>query len=117
MAHAKINYVEPGKPLGYRLGEPQGFRWLGPVDVDLDDLASGRQQEPGAIEQAAAFLRLILEDGPVPSADVLARAEDEGISKRTLHRAKAKIGVRSIKEDKMWLWCLSEDEAPKDAKR
>ena len=47
--------------------------------------------------QAIVFLRDSLKDGGLPSADVFAKAEEIGISKITLNRAKSKAGVISMR--------------------
>ncbi len=56
-------------------------------------------------------LRDLLADGsPVPAADVTRHARDNGISPRTLHRAKARLGVKSERSgygsSGRWSWHL-----------
>ncbi|MBR1438919.1 MAG: hypothetical protein IJ587_10330 [Synergistaceae bacterium] len=47
--------------------------------------------------EAMTFLREILKDGALPSANVFDKAEEIGIAKITLNRAKSKAGVVSIR--------------------
>lgn len=47
--------------------------------------------------EAMMFLRNFLKDGAVSSVNVFAKAEEKGISKVTLNRAKSKTGVISVR--------------------
>ena len=47
--------------------------------------------------EAMTFLREVLKDGAIPSANVFDKAEEIGIAKITLNRAKSKAGVVSIR--------------------
>ena len=54
----------------------------------------------------------LLEDGPVEAKKVVKEATEAGISKRTLDRAKGKLGVRSRQAEgarhRGWVWALEE---------
>lgn len=63
--------------------------WLGPV------APSGPGRPPKAVKAAEALLEALLAAGPQTANVVRARAEAEGISGRTLARAKAAMGIRS----------------------
>ena len=52
-------------------------------------------QDQGPLEEAGAFLRAILANGPLSATEVLKAATAEGIAGTTLKRAKAKLGVVS----------------------
>lgn len=87
--------------------------------ADLDDqiadayhrgLVDGRadaleQPAPGvATDVAADWLRSKLASGPLAASDVLADAEAAGIARRTLRRAKKRLGVRSVQTADGWRW-------------
>jgi hypothetical protein len=63
-----------------------------------------------AKREAREFLLERLEAGPARADDVIDEAKQEGISKRTLDRAKKELGVKSRKEhgrtDGPWVWEL-----------
>jgi hypothetical protein len=40
--------------------------------------------------------------GPVAAVEIMPKAEEQGISKKTLKRAKSALGVISIKRDGQW---------------
>jgi putative DNA primase/helicase len=73
-----------------------------------------------AKKEAREFLLDRLEAGPVNAEDVTAEAEQNGITKRTLFRAKKDLGVKSRKErGKMgggWTWELPAKKASTHAK-
>lgn len=71
--------------------------------------ANRGSQGEGAVEMLAELLA----NGPVESAEVYRLADDRGVSKRTLERAKAQLGIRAKKaglgEGSRWFWELPED--------
>jgi hypothetical protein len=55
------------------------------------------------------FLKQELAEGPVPSRELLKKAKAEGISEKTLYRAKSSLGVVSKKEGReRWVWTFPE---------
>lgn len=115
LVHAKCN-VGPLQPsLCYemesvRMGEaPIGrLRLLGECDVTADEaLARDEGSTRGERDEAREFLLAELADGPRPSTEVLAEAGKNGISKRTLERAKQALGIKAAKEPvRDGAWCL-----------
>jgi hypothetical protein len=87
-----------------------------PSDVDVESVVKRvvpeRPEEPGAKEEAEAFLRAILADGAQWSADIRRAAEQNGIARRTLFRAKRELRIRAGKvgqpgtPDVAWYWYL-----------
>jgi hypothetical protein len=66
-----------------------------------------------------SFIREFLADGPQLSTDILRAAENNGISRRTLFRLKARLGVRATRVGGVgaagrWTWALC--VPPNDAK-
>jgi hypothetical protein len=62
------------------------------LDVTADEiLAAGTRSRGDALDGAVMFLRVFLKAGPRPSDEVNAEAEVQGISEKTLKRAKKKI--------------------------
>jgi hypothetical protein len=70
--------------------------WLGEADVDANEaLAPPQKKRASSRADAKAFLRAFLAGGPQDASAVYAAAAAEGISERTLDRAKAELGVES----------------------
>lgn len=112
----KNNLGPPAAGLGFRiLGEPAAICWdRDPVDMTADE-ALRAESEPATKskrprEQAADWLRERLADGAVPYRDLIAEAQDAGLSKRTVERAADELGVEKTKSDFHggWRWSLPE---------
>ena len=106
LVHNKSNFFEVGNPIAFTL--KNGFNWIGEYDITLDELLAGSitPQRGRHREKAKGFLEAILEDGEVSSNEIYEQAEAEGISRRTLERAKSELGVRSVQLSDGWAWRL-----------
>jgi hypothetical protein len=90
------------------------IRWDGVVDITASDLVSrsgGRGRTPKKLSTARDWLRNQLADEPKKASTLIEQAEAEGISKRTLERAKEELPVESDKVgfDGPWQWELEDD--------
>jgi putative DNA primase/helicase len=74
------------------------------MDVETPEAAAG------ALDEAEAFLRNALGDGPRTRRDLETAAEAEGLSWRTVRRAKKKLGIVATKTGYAsgWTWRLPE---------
>ena len=73
------------------------------------------EEEKSALSEAKDFLLDELRDGPVGAKQVKEDARGADIRERTLKRAKAALGVKSIKEaDGSWSWTLPRGRAKSD---
>jgi RecA-family ATPase len=96
-------------------GEPAAIRWESdPVKLTANE-ALAREQGGGggndsALAEAERWLREKLEGGPVASGTLKEDARGDGLSVRTLERAKAKLGVVACPEGfgGGWVWKLPE---------
>ena len=74
------------------LGEQSG---LNPNSI----ITSGSAEERSALDEAVEWLTSVLSDGPVERTDIVKWARSEGISDRTLGRAKEHLKVVSERDD------------------
>jgi hypothetical protein len=123
LAPVKSNLAAPAPSLSFVLEEAENgavqVRWLGETDVAATDLLSApRDEDTSALGEARNFLTDLLQDGPVPYAEVEAAAEQAGITMRTVKRAKKDLGVESHREGEggrqgggRWVWSLSQGDA------
>jgi putative DNA primase/helicase len=107
MVHIKCNVTERGPSLKYRI-EDGAFDWHGHVDVNADQVLPliGKDSCTPGIRQAKEFLVEQLRHGPVNVEDIKLKAQ---CSMATLNRAKASLGVSSMKSktaNGQWYWCL-----------
>ena len=108
VVHNKSNLAPAGPAQTFGLDPATGFYWAGETDADVDEVmnGSGRNRSENKSTEAQSFIRTILQNGAVPSADILAMAQERGIAEKTLQRAKSELGVYSRKIDGMWCWEL-----------
>jgi len=115
LACTKINMAEPPPALGFRIAAGAGgqaaMTWTGPVDVAADDLVLAPGRPPGeAVAEARSFLEELLGGGPLSQDEIQRQAQEEGISRRTLSRAKSELRITSEFQQgalgAQWLWRL-----------
>jgi putative DNA primase/helicase len=80
------------------------------VDVSADALVKAPDRKVSPRVQAETFLRHVLADGPMKATEVFSLAEDEGISDKTLRRAKSDLGVNVFRAENVWWWELPKDD-------
>jgi len=85
------------------LGLPIKYDWQADAPTFLNFVS----EDETVIERAIAFLKRVLAEGAKPSSVVKELAEREGISNRTLWRAKARLGVCAFRQNGEWFWALS----------
>ena len=74
------------------------IEWLGEeLAATASKVLAGRQ-EPSRLDEATDFLREVLADGPLPASKIKTLAVDEGVTERTLKRARKKLGIASKRE-------------------
>jgi len=81
--------------------------------MDADALlGQGRDQDSEEGPRADTFLRRFLADGRRPTTEILAAGRANGISERTLCRAKLRQGIEALHEGQpgkqggVWYWAL-----------
>jgi putative DNA primase/helicase len=106
--HVKNNLAPPPKGLAFRPGQREvapgviGSEVLWDADhvTQTADqaLSAGSDSDRGALAEAEDFLLQELQSGRVESCLIFEQAKKAGITPRTLKRARAKLGVQSIRE-------------------
>ena len=102
----KINLAAFGHPKAFALSE-DGFKWLGDYEITVDEVLGGITPKANKMEQAKQMLRELAEtQSAVLSNEIFDRANELGISKRTLENAKKELGVQTRKINNAWYWEL-----------
>ena len=102
----KNNLAAFGHPKAFALSE-DGFKWLGDYEITVDEVLGGITPKANKMEQAKQMLRELAEtQNAVLSNEIFDRAEELGISKRTLENAKKELGIRARKINNAWYWEL-----------
>jgi putative DNA primase/helicase len=111
--HAKNNLAEPPQGLAFRLEQvivgkgivTSRVDWEpDPITSTADEALAADGKSNLALVEAEDFLEALLADGPVPSKQVEEEAEEAGIAKATLRRAKANLGIKPYKDGMRGGW-------------
>ncbi len=113
LVQVKSNLGQFGPSIGYAIEADGKFRWTGESQLTASTILAPELNggETGVRADAKEFLLSVLAQGPRPANDIMAEAEQEGISERTLKRAKKDLNIRSKKGPMSsgWEWALSEE--------
>lgn len=110
--HSKSNLSENGSPLGYTIDTEKGFQILSGTKLTIADIAGSDTEKIDKklkIEMAEDWIKKVLNMCPIPSKDFEGLAEDEGISLKTLERARKNLGVESFRDGQNWAVRLPQD--------
>jgi hypothetical protein len=121
MAQLKNNLAEPQPSLAYELRPGEGglptLAWLGPCGWSAGQLVARpprKHHSPGY--RAREFLKEFLAGGPRTTAEIWPAALEQDLNKRTVHRARKALGVKSqnLKVDgqRRCYWLLKDQEWP-----
>jgi RecA/RadA recombinase len=101
----KSNLAANGSPIAFSFDSVSGFQWQEAYDINVDDLLGGTStKQESASDKAKTLIQNMLSGGMTESMKFMERAENMGISLRTLNSAKASLGVRSVKRNGQWFW-------------
>lgn len=102
----KNNLAAFGHPKAFALSE-EGFQWIGDYEITVDEVLGGIAPKANKMELAKQMLRELAEThSAVLSNEIFDRADELGISKRTLENAKKELGIRARKINNAWYWEL-----------
>lgn len=105
IVHNKSNLAPPGASQAFGLDPVSGFYWMGEYDITIDELLGGAAKAPkDQLSRACNLIKTVLAFGPVAAVEIMLKAEEQGISEKTLKRAKSVLGVISIKRGGQWYW-------------
>ena len=103
-AQGKSNLAPEGKSIAFELDPATGFRWVGVHPITIDELLSGILDKETALQLAMDFLKTEIKNEEVLADKIFEMADAQNISERTLNRAKAKLGIRSLRKNSKWYW-------------
>lgn len=121
LAPVKNNLSKPAASLAFRLVDGGGeygaarVEWEGETDHSAQDLLqrqSGRASPER--DEAEAFLQELLAEGPRRATDVYDAADQAGIAKKTLKRAKGRLNITSERLEpgrSPWYWTPPESKS------
>ena len=125
LASVKSNLARKPDSLAFRVTSSAAdadvpvVEWEGTCELGAADLlgSPSNGRERSATKEAEAWLETVLAESPFPAAKVYDLAEEAGIAKRTLKRAKRSLGVVAervvgLGSGGYWVWSLPEVACP-----
>jgi AAA domain len=97
VSHGKSNLARRGASLRFRVDDEGAFQWLGEDDRTADELTGAPRilTQRRERERAEDLLRDLLASGPQLQTVIQEHAKANGISDRTLQRAKKSLDITS----------------------
>lgn len=106
IAQSKNSLAPEGKSIAFELDPEHGFQWKGACEITVDELLSGGGQVQTKTMQMEDELKKMLNAGEISAEAIRIRADELGISERTLKIAKKNLGILSAKRGDQWYWKL-----------
>ena len=104
IVHNKSNLSPAGAAQSFGLDQSGAFIWLGEYDITIDEMLNDKKKPESQFAKARRLIETKLAHGPVWSVDMEQMAEEQGISPKTMQRAKEAMGVISVKHGDKWYW-------------
>lgn len=101
--HTKSSLSARGKSLTFSIDENGKIVW----GDFIENTINSDEERTTKTDTAKQLLQDFLANGAMPQSDIVAAAFEQGISKRTLDRAKSELGIKSYLTDKKWFWQLT----------
>lgn len=81
------------------------------ADEVLGNVFAQAGRPDGQMQKAREMLSALLADGtPKPQSEVMEKLTAAGVGKSTATKAKALLGIRSVKQGMQWFWVLPDSE-------
>jgi len=109
LVHIKSNLAPKSVSQAYSFDPHEGFKWLGACDATDSEAMGKKPKTESQMDRAVSFLKRFLGGVPMLATDLMEMADEEGISEKTLKRAKSALGVISRKTGEQWYWILPID--------
>lgn len=110
LTHIKSNLAPIGESVVFQINENSTITWLRKSRLTVEDILQDNYSEPKSkTDKAVCLIKELLKDGERLGSMVVNECESKGISQRTINKAKAKIGIKSIKKKDGWYWIMDSD--------
>lgn len=107
MVQVKCNVGPTGNAIVFSVGE-NGINWIEETSKTADEVlgnvyaSAGRPDEQ--MQMAKDIIFALVTDTPIAQREIIQRCEQAGISVSTAKKAKALLGLKSIKQGNAWFW-------------
>ena len=94
LIHEKSSLAPPGETMAFKLGDEEGFRWVGAYEISADELLDGKEGKATEtkLERGAKLIReLIADKKEISIRELDEKAKEQGISGRTMCDVRSRM--------------------------
>lgn len=119
VCHIKSNLAKEGVPIAFKITETENdagkFEYLGPYDIDPEDIINGNPEKKlSKLETAKALILQQLSESDIPAAEIFNLAGQINISARTIEEAKRALRIEAKRIGQHWVWTKPKDQTGGD---
>ena len=107
LIHEKSSLAPPGETMAFKLGDEEGFRWVGAYEISADELLDGKKGKATEtkLERGAKLIQeLLVDKNEISIRKLDDKAKEQGISGRTMR------DVRSRMKNELEYWINEKQE-------
>ncbi len=109
IAHIKSNLAPIGESVVFRINNKARVTWIRKSRITAEEiLDESNKTHTGKKDRAIVLIKEMLKGGERLSAEIIEECQKQGIAERTLQKAKAALGIKSIKRKNGWYWVLEQ---------
>lgn len=94
LIHEKSSLAPPGETMAFKLGDEEGFRWVGAYEISADELLDGKEGKATEtkLERGAKLIReLLANKKEISIRELDEKAKEQGISGRTMRDVRSRM--------------------------
>ncbi len=107
LIHEESSLAPPGETMAFKLGDEEGFRWVGAYEISADELLDGKEGKATEtkLERGAKLIQeLLVDKNEISIRELDDKAKEQGISGRTMR------DVRSRMKNELEYWINEKQE-------
>ena len=107
LIHEKSSLAPPGETMAFKLGDEEGFRWVGAYEISADELLDGKEGKATEtkLERGAKLIQeLLVDKNEISIRELDDKAKEQGRSGRTMR------DVRSRMKNELEYWINEKQE-------
>ena len=94
LIHEKSSLAPPGETMAFKLGDEEGFRWVGAYEISADELLDGKEGKATEtkLERGAKLIQeLLVDKNEISIRKLDDKAKEQGISGRTMRDVRSRM--------------------------
>ena len=94
LIHEKSSLAPPGETMAFKLGDEEGFRWVGAYEISADELLDGKEGKATEtkLERGAKLIQeLLVDKNEISIRELDDKAKEQGISGRTMRDVRSRM--------------------------